>query len=74
MHAEPIVINNLLLAFVVCRAFVTSQSADAHFELFKRIFAIAEDDTNKSVRFRHIHGDGYETWVADSHKGQGLGV
>ena len=71
--------SNLLLtdkispAIVVCRAFVTSQSANAHLELFKRIFAIAVTDTGLPVRFRHIHGDGFEIFVADEHKGQNLG-
>ena len=53
---------------------MTSQSANAHLELFKLIFSIAESDTGLPVRFRHIHGDGYETFVADSHKGQALGI
>ena len=61
------------LAVVVCRAFVELQTAIAHLELFKHIFKIVEDDTGSPVRFRHIHGQGYEVFVADEHKGQGLG-
>ena len=56
------------------RAFITSQSAEAHFILFKRIFEIAEKDTNKPVRFLHIHGEGFYTWIADAHMGQALGT
>ncbi|KAF8531481.1 hypothetical protein JB92DRAFT_2691415 [Gautieria morchelliformis] len=59
---------------IVCaRAFTTSQSAPAHYHLFKRIFEIVEHDTGRPVHFRHIHGDGIETIVADAHKGQALG-
>ncbi|KAF7372317.1 hypothetical protein MVEN_00091900 [Mycena venus] len=56
------------------RAFTTSQSAQAHLILFTRIFEIAAADTGISVKFRHIHGEGMEIWMADAHKGQGLGV
>ncbi|KAK7001956.1 hypothetical protein R3P38DRAFT_3326837 [Favolaschia claudopus] len=56
------------------RAFTTSQSAQAHFILFTRIFEIAALDTGVPVRFRHIHGDGMEMWIADAHKGEGLGA
>ena len=51
-----------------------SQSAVAHCELFKRIFEVAQSDTGLEVRFRHIHGDGYESFIADGHKGQALGM
>ena len=57
----------------MCRAYITSQSAEAHLELFKRIFQIAECDTGQEVRFRYASGEGYETWVLDSHRGQALG-
>ncbi|KZP27764.1 hypothetical protein FIBSPDRAFT_730391 [Athelia psychrophila] len=59
---------------VGARAFTTSQTARAHFILLKRIFEIASSDTSLPVRFKHIHGDGFEAWIADAHKGQGLGV
>ncbi|KAJ6452183.1 hypothetical protein C8R47DRAFT_998159 [Mycena vitilis] len=55
------------------RAFTTSQSAEAHLILFTRIFEIAFADTGIPCRFRHIHGDGFELWIMDSHKGQALG-
>ena len=58
---------------VVCRAFTMSQFSDAHFELFKRIFAIAEGDAGLPAQFQHINEGGIETIVADSHKGQALG-
>ncbi|KAJ6478012.1 hypothetical protein DFH09DRAFT_1108430 [Mycena vulgaris] len=54
------------------RAFTTSQSAQAHLILFTRIFEIAQGDTGTPCRFRHIHGEGFELWITDSHKGQAL--
>lgn len=60
-------------AAVVCRAFTTSQSAEAHLELFKRIFKIAEADTGQKVCFRHIDGRGFDTFVMDGHRGQARG-
>ncbi|KAJ7860303.1 hypothetical protein B0H13DRAFT_2569623 [Mycena leptocephala] len=54
------------------RAFTTSQSAEAHLILFTRIFEIAFEDTGVSCRFRHIHGEGFELWITDAHKGQAL--
>jgi len=58
---------------VTAQAFITSQSAQAHQILFRRIFEIATEDTQIPTQFRHIHGVGFETVVADGHKGQGLG-
>ncbi|KIJ35151.1 hypothetical protein M422DRAFT_262714 [Sphaerobolus stellatus SS14] len=57
---------------VVARAFTTSQTAEAHKLLFSRIFDIMEQDTGETVRFRYIHGTGYEIFIADGHKGQAL--
>ncbi|KAJ8457091.1 hypothetical protein ONZ45_g18455 [Pleurotus djamor] len=59
---------------VSARAFITSQSGDAHLILFRRIFDIACADTGHEVRFAHIHGTGIELWIADAHKGQALGL
>ncbi|KAF9472113.1 hypothetical protein BDN70DRAFT_909218 [Pholiota conissans] len=56
------------------RAFTNSQSAEAHFILFSRIFEIASGDTSVPVQFQHIHGSGFSVWVADAHKGQALGL
>ncbi|KAJ7159144.1 hypothetical protein C8R43DRAFT_882333 [Mycena crocata] len=56
------------------RAFTTSQSAQAHLILFTRIFEIAAADTGTPCRFRHIHGEGFEIWITDAHKGQALGA
>ncbi|KAJ8468567.1 hypothetical protein ONZ45_g17202 [Pleurotus djamor] len=61
-------------SYVSARAFITSQSGDAHLILFRRIFEIARLDTNQHVLFRHIDGTGLEVWVADAHKGQALGL
>ncbi|KAF8187531.1 hypothetical protein BJ912DRAFT_926768 [Pholiota molesta] len=47
-------------------------SAEAHLILFTRIFEIAERDTGSHVQFKHIHGDGFLTWIADAHMGQAL--
>ncbi|KAG1727710.1 hypothetical protein EDB19DRAFT_1857471 [Suillus lakei] len=59
---------------VSARAFTTSQSAEAHVILFRRIFEIAMSDTGLPVTFYHIHGCGIESIVADGHRGQGLGL
>ena len=63
----------LILAVVCARAFINSQTANAHLILFRRIFEIATSDTGIPVMFRHIHGSGIESVVTDSHKGQALG-
>ncbi|KIJ46901.1 hypothetical protein M422DRAFT_249642 [Sphaerobolus stellatus SS14] len=60
-------------SIVVSRAFITSQSAAAHFLLFRRIFQVAEVDTGKPFRIRHIHGDGLDSVTADGHQGQAVG-
>ncbi|GJJ12557.1 hypothetical protein Clacol_006800 [Clathrus columnatus] len=60
----------LPIAIVVAQAFITSQSAYAHYKLFKHIFSIVKIDTGRSVHFRHIHGDGIDTFTADGHRGQ----
>lgn len=60
-------------AIVVARAFTTSQSALAHQKLFHLIFGIVESDTGEVVKFRHIHGSGFDTITADGHRGQALG-
>ncbi|KAF8497357.1 hypothetical protein JB92DRAFT_3223791, partial [Gautieria morchelliformis] len=60
--------NKKNVSIVCARAFTTSQSAPAHYHLFKRIFEIVEHYTGRPVHFRHIHGDGIETIVADAHK------
>ncbi|KAG2037577.1 hypothetical protein BDR03DRAFT_818601, partial [Suillus americanus] len=56
------------------RSFINSQSAQAHLVLFCQIFSIASEDTGTAVTFKHIHGSGYESVVADAHMGQGLGL
>lgn len=61
-------------ATILTRAFTTSQSAEAHFILFTRIFHFAGLDTNLAPRFRHIHSHGCSVWMADAHKGQALGM
>ncbi|KAF8589726.1 hypothetical protein K439DRAFT_1331859, partial [Ramaria rubella] len=61
-------------SIVVARAFTTSQSAEAHHILFNRIFAIVCEDTGHTVQFHHIHGDGFDTFVANGHIGQALEI
>ncbi|KAF7333550.1 hypothetical protein MSAN_02419900 [Mycena sanguinolenta] len=61
-------------SIVGTRAFTTSQSTEAHLILFTRIFEIASADTGIPCHFRHIHGDGFELWITDAHKGQALGT
>lgn len=64
---------NFVIAVVGARAFITSQSAEAHLILFRRIFEIASSDSGLTVSILHIHGHGIESCIADGHKGQGLG-
>ncbi|KAG1733723.1 hypothetical protein EDB19DRAFT_1830853 [Suillus lakei] len=66
--------NNHMRSLTGTRAFITSQSAQAHLLLFRCIFAIASEDTGMPVLFKHIHGSSYESVVADAHMGQGLGL
>jgi hypothetical protein len=61
-------------AVVSAHAFTMSQSTKAHLILFQRIFDIASADTGQSFSFHHIHGFRCEIVIADSHKGQGLGM
>ena len=55
-------------------AFTTSQTVQAHLIIFQWIFDITKADTGLNIHFRHIHRDGIESVIADSHKGQGLGM
>ncbi|KJA22509.1 hypothetical protein HYPSUDRAFT_215715 [Hypholoma sublateritium FD-334 SS-4] len=66
--------NKSMRSTILTRAFTTSQSAQAHFILFTRIFHFASVDTNLAPCFRHIHGHGFSVWMADAHKGQALGL
>ncbi|KAJ7211515.1 hypothetical protein C8J57DRAFT_1440813 [Mycena rebaudengoi] len=66
--------NIFTAAVIGTRAFTTSQSAEAYVILFTRIFEIAFGDTGLPCRFRHIHGEGFELWITDSHKGQALAL
>ncbi|GJJ09188.1 hypothetical protein Clacol_003410 [Clathrus columnatus] len=61
-------------SLVVARAFTTSQSAEAHLNLFRCIFQIVEEDTGEHIKFRHIHSNGIDTITADGHHGQALGL
>ncbi|KAF8584190.1 hypothetical protein K439DRAFT_1660868 [Ramaria rubella] len=63
-----------LLSIVVVCAFTTLQSAEAHRILFNRIFSIVHEDTGEIVKFQHIHGVGFDTFMADGHIGQALGL
>ena len=63
-----------MTAMVLARAFMTSQSADAHTILFRHIWSIAEQDTGVPVMFYHINGTGIESVVADGHCSQALGI
>ena len=68
--------NSLVLcatALVVARAFSTSESSEAHYLLFSRIFEIAQRDTGLEVTFHYISERGIQSIVADGHRGQALG-
>lgn len=64
----------------LARVFTTSQSAEAHFRLFKELFRIVEEDTGLPVLFRHLHSLTLDTHVglelvgADQHLGQAKGM
>lgn len=58
----------------MCRAFVNSQSADAHEHLFRVIDAIFEQDVGHPLEFYHLHGKGIQVITVDEHKGQALGM
>ncbi|EJD42614.1 hypothetical protein AURDEDRAFT_168425 [Auricularia subglabra TFB-10046 SS5] len=58
----------------LCRAFMTSMSAEAHLVLYRELFKIAEHDTGQKPCFHHLHGDGFEIWTADDDKGHALGL
>ncbi|KIK80351.1 hypothetical protein PAXRUDRAFT_36216 [Paxillus rubicundulus Ve08.2h10] len=66
--------NQHMRSVVSTRAFITLQSADVHFILFCHIFEITEANTGTAITFHHIDGVGFESVVADGHKGQGLGL
>ncbi|KAG2745354.1 hypothetical protein P692DRAFT_201720309 [Suillus brevipes Sb2] len=59
---------------VSARAMTSSQTAEAHLILFRRIFEIATQDTGIPVAFYHIHGFGIESIIADGHRGQAKGL
>jgi len=75
-NSPPTFLVSLINSITVVglRAFTTSQSAEAQFILFTRIFDIATADTHRPVHFHHIHGSGFPIWIADAHKGQALGM
>lgn len=57
----------------VCRAFVTSESAEAHRKLFEEIDVIVKLDTAHSLKVHYMHGEGWQVITMDEHKGQALG-
>jgi hypothetical protein len=65
---------------VFCRVYLNRQTAVAHQRVFEEIETIVQNDTGKSLRWRHLHaGSVGETdgmilhWVADQHGGQAKG-
>jgi len=72
-HCRFVLNTFLFKAIVLARGFTTSQSAEAHLILFRRVFEIMELDTGCHIRFLHLHGTGIETITADQHRGQVLG-
>lgn len=61
------------IAIVVAQAFSTSETLEAHYLLFSRIFEIAQQDTGLEVTFHYISGRGIQSIVADGHRRQALG-
>lgn len=66
-------IYSLLSAFSACRAFTTSESAEAHRQLFHEIDAVVKADTGEWLMFYYLHGEGWQVITLDEHKGQALG-
>jgi hypothetical protein len=58
---------------------VNRQSAAAHQIIFRKLELIVQQDTNKSLKWRHLHAEslrdltGILQWVGDQHGGQAKG-
>ncbi len=64
-----------------CRVFLTRQTAFAHHQVLRHINEVLQEDTGRTLRWRHIHGssiDDYDghilNWVVDQHGGQAKGI
>ncbi|KLO19044.1 hypothetical protein SCHPADRAFT_818851 [Schizopora paradoxa] len=59
---------------VAARVFTSSQTANAHFQIFTNVFRIAEGDSGLKLKLHYMHGEGLELITADGHRGQALGM
>lgn len=57
----------------VCRAFTTSESAEAHQRLFEEGDFIVKLDTETPLQFYYLHHEDWQVITMDEHKGQVLG-
>ncbi|KAF8058596.1 hypothetical protein FPV67DRAFT_1428067 [Lyophyllum atratum] len=65
----------------LCRVYMNRQSAVAHQRVLQELENILEEDTEKRLKWRHIHGsslDDYQgmvlQWTGDQHMGQAKGL
>jgi hypothetical protein len=67
-------------ALTYCRVYVNRQSAAAHHLIFQNIETIIQQDTGKSLQWRHLHAKslsdltGILQWTGDQHGGQAKGT
>ncbi|KAJ7122366.1 hypothetical protein C8R44DRAFT_622071 [Mycena epipterygia] len=71
-------------SLIFCRVYINRQSAAAHQRVFQEIESIIQEDTDRSLKWRHLHAmtltpdDGYGemvlSWTADQHRGQAKGL
>ncbi|KAG6847262.1 hypothetical protein H0H93_009227, partial [Arthromyces matolae] len=66
---------------IFCRVFLNRQTAAAHARLFQEIDNIVKEDTGRSLKWRHIHGNTKDEnegmilqFAADQHLGQAKGL
>jgi hypothetical protein len=63
-----------------CRVYVNRQSAAAHHLIFQNLETIIQQDTGKSLQWRHLHAKslndftGILQWTGDQHGGQAKGT
>ncbi|KAJ6484352.1 hypothetical protein C8R47DRAFT_1072982 [Mycena vitilis] len=69
-------------SLIFCRVYLNRQTAAAHQRIFEEIEAIVQEDTGKTLKWRHLHGTSVDgvygdmilSWTADQHRGQAKGL
>lgn len=70
----------MFVVITYCRVYLNRQTASAHHFIFKKIEEIVQEDTGKSLQWRHLHANhireftGILHWAADQHGGQAKGM